>query len=259
MIPANNEELSRVYGDYILNQVKHLNRRAENTLDIVQSVWLRLLESDVIGKFHARNQKSRPDALTTEEVCQHLGISVDSWTVAQARYQTGDRTIPWMPTPVAGEPDSLDALWATEEIEQYEQTVFEHHEKVSDSENLIPRATEAKFRTYLQWAIHNAFANWCRTHHRRHKERAIDLFIRTQPDMEADGFDLFDIVSDTEAPSRRLCAAVEVEQTLEKFQLGDSREDFLTLLSDGYTAQEAAKKLKLSSAIRHRIQRAVTA
>jgi RNA polymerase sigma factor (sigma-70 family) len=264
-IPKTNEEMVQMYGKYIQQQVRHLNRRPANFLDILQSVWLKLVEGRVVEKFHERQRASRPDALTTEEVCQHLGITVEAWVGAQEAYHTGESPIPWMPSPVAGEASGLDALWATDDVERYESVAHLYHEKVAASECLIPQTTGAKFRTYLQWAIHNAFANWCRTQSRRDKDRTIDLLVRPRHrsrDEEAGDFDLFDIVTDPTEPVRQMQAQVEVRQALaciERAKIGPMEGDFLTLLTEGYTLHEAARKLRLSQPTVRRIERALQA
>lgn len=259
-IPRTNDDLAKMYGQYIALQIKHLNRRPENGLDILQSVWLKLVQGRVVEKFHERAQRMRPEALTTEEVCLHLGISTDSWCGAQEAYRMGDSPIRWMPTPVAGDPTSMDALWATDDIERYEATAYEYHEKVAESEDLIPRVTPASFRTYLQTAVHNAFANFCRTNHRRNKDRVLDCFVegRKAQRLIADGRDEvepFDLVTDPEAPTRRMTATVEARHTLARLDLGASTQDFFDLLLDGYTAVEAAKKLGFSRGTVNRINR----
>ena len=257
-IPKNDCEMIAMYGDYIAHQIAKVNRRKENFRDIYQSVVLRLIEGQIVRKFHDRVRSSRPDALTTEEVCLHLGISVDSWCDAQALYTSGDRTIPWMPTPLAGDADGLDALWATEEVERYEPMVSEYHERVAKSEGLIPKFTGGTFRTYLQTCVHNAWANWCRTHSRRHKDRVIDLFVRLPSDQvegARENSELFDLVTDSSASTRRLTARIEVQHTIEQLQLGETENDFCALLSEGYTAVEAGRKLGYSRAVMYRIQR----
>lgn len=261
MIPRTNDEFCKLYGTYVADHVARLNKRSENLADIIQSVWLRLIEADVVGKFHARTKACRPEAFTTEEVCQHLGITVEAWTVAQAAYQSGAGLIPWMPSPVAGEATSTDALWSVDDVEKYEPLAAAYHEKVAESEGLIPRPTAAQFRTYVQRAVHNAFANWVRTHSRRHKERVIDLLVSVPTDHNGGmdrKIDLFDVVQDVEAPLARLEAAVEVSQTVARMRLGEREADFMALLGDGYTALEAARKLNLSRATSLRVQQVVT-
>ena len=259
-IPKTNEELATMYGKYVVQQVRSFNRRPSNFEDILQSIWLKLVEGRVVERFHERIHKARPEALTTEEVYQHLGISTDSWVSSQEAYRTGESGITWMPEPVAGEATSLDALWSTDDVERYEETAYLYHEKVAASERLIPRSTPAEFRTYLQWAIHNAWANWCRTHSRRHKERLIDTLVRTSvgPEDSSADFDLFDTVTDPQMPTRRMEARVEVSQVVARLQganIGPMQQDFFGLLREGYTPQEAARKLRLSEPTVRRITR----
>ena len=254
VIPKGNRELADFYGEFVAEQVRHLNKRPENNADILQAVWLRLIVADVIGKFHARERKSRPESLLTEEVCLHLAISVDSWLTAQEGYQAGDRTIPWMPSPLEGSPDSLAALWGVDDILQYGEVAHQYHEKAGESDCLIPVPTAAKFRTYLMWCVHNAFANWCRTYSRRHRERAIDLYVRPPSGLDSRGADLFDLVLDSDLPLRRLEAGTAVRETLRHFALGATQDDFVGLLSEGYTALEAASKLNLPKQTVRRIE-----
>lgn len=260
-VPRNNEELVKHYGRFVAEKVGHLNKTKANFADILQSVWVRLLEADIVTKFHARYAEGRPSALNTEEVCLHLAISVDSWTEAQAAYRAGVGAIQWMPTPVAGDPTSLDALWATDDVERYEATAAQHHEKVGESEGLIPRPTDAQFRTYLHQCLHNAFANWCRTHSRRaSQEHLADMcvprhLVEQHKTDENYDTDLFDFVTDTQSPARRMASLVEARQAVEALRLGGRQSEFVELLQDGYTAKEAARKLRLSQSTVYRIER----
>lgn len=243
-IPRTNDELVRDYAGLVVRLVGHLNRRPENMEDILQSVWLALVSGRVVEKFWERARRTRPEALTTEEVCLHLGISVESWVAAQ-----GGATH-WLPVPLAGEATSLDALWAADDIERYATTAHEHHERVAESEHLIPTVTAANFRTYLYNAVHNAFANWCRTNHRRNKDRVLDCFPDGRAAMAMAAYredvEPFDVLTDPYALTRRMGATVEVRHALRALDLGDAEPDFVALLADGYTAVEAAKKLSLS-------------
>ncbi len=275
LIPRNNDEFCKLYGKYVADHVARLNKRAVSFADILQSVWLRLIEADVVGKFHARTAASRPEALTTEEVCQHYGITTESWTVTQAAYQAGVGLVAWMPSPVAGDATSLDALWGADDVERYEATVYVHHEKVAEREEMLGRPTASHFRTYVQRAVHNAFANWVRTQDRRHKERPVDYFHDAKTaifhDAKKDGVhlsqdDLFDAFFGTTdcvgqpAPTGsavRMEAAVGATRTIHRMALGEFEADFVDLLQDGYTAAEACRKLKLSRATTYRVAAAL--
>jgi DNA-binding NarL/FixJ family response regulator len=52
-----------------------------------------------------------------------------------------------------------------------------------------------------------------------------------------------------------MAARTEVSATLRQFDLGDTQADFVGLLSEGYTALEAASKLNLSRGTVKRIER----
>lgn len=256
VIPSNNTEFANQYARYVAEMVGRLNNRSENLADIIQAVWLRLLESDVITKFHARVRASRPSAFTTTEVCLHLGIEVESWTVMQAMY--GEARPEWMPCPIAGDATSLDALWSVDDVERYEPYAHLHHQKVAESQNLIPQPSVTHFNSYIALAVHNAFANWVRTHSRRHKERPLDAFTRIPLESRRDDRDDLLVSMAVDHPRHYTIEAhLELQEALGKFSIEDKQEDFLTLLERGYTAVEAAQKLRFTPRQKARIAKVV--
>ena len=248
-IPGNNAELVAQYGAWVADRVSALNSRSENGPDILQSVWERLIRANVVEKFHARYRRSAPWGLTTAEVALQLGIGLEDWLSAQSRYLAGDLTIPWMPSPMEGTATSLVAIWSVEDVTRYAEMVGQYHVIRLPSDRLIPVPTVEQWRTYLHRAIHNAWANWCRTRSRRHKERVMDSFKKTRMRSAAQEDrreDPFDTVMDTSSTVRRMEAAVTVRQALRALSLGSRQESFLDLLGSGYTAVEAAEKLGIS-------------
>lgn len=183
-VPTTATEMVALWGRYVARQIKDLNRRPSNGPDILQSVWLRLFESDVVGKYHAKI------------------VGAGS-----------------TPTPES-------------------------------------------FGTYLRTAVHNAFANWCRTQSRRAtKEFVVDHLVRfprgTDGSFEAES--LFDFVTDVGRPERVMEAGIDVRRTVEKMRLRGKEEDFLYLISDGYTVAEALGLIAKAKAKIRRIERALTA
>jgi hypothetical protein len=78
----------------------------------------------------------------------------------------------------------------------------------------------------------------------------------------AGDFDLFDIVTDPTEPVRQMQAQVEVRQALAcigRANIGPMENDFLALLTEGYTLHEAARKLRLTAPTVRRIERALQA
>ncbi len=258
-IPQDYDELFEVWGKEIAQQLKRLNRFPANFEDIYQTICMRLVEADVIGKFHAKITRTRPETLTTEEVVDHFGTTVSAWVAAQEAYQGGDG-FDWMPSPVAGDALSVDALWATDDIERFE---VEGQFDREDAEDMIPQPTLSKFQQFLSQSVHNAFANFCRTQSRRHKERVIDVFFRPSPGAEGRGQieDLFDRACPTQAHTR-MERSIEIRNTLRRAQLPSVEMDFLGLMAEGYTSSEAAGQLGLTKAqaaeIRSRIMRCLT-
>lgn len=252
-VPTNNDEFATLYGRYVAEQVERriLFRKQAVLADVLQSVWLRLIESNLVVRYHERVKKSRPVALTTEEVCQHLGISFESWATMQAAYQAGSPHLDWMPSPLAGEATSLDALWGVDDVERYEGLAGQHH-NVGTPNPLIPQPKASEFRTYLQKSINNAYANWIRSNHRHNRDRPIDLYVTVPFETEGD-FDLFDKVMDVDSPAVRCEAQVASREAIQAMQLGEHEDNFLALLCDGYTAVEAARKLKFTKPQIYRI------
>jgi hypothetical protein len=254
-IPRDADELVTMYGTLVTRRVTQMVNTARipwgEFPDVLQAVWLRVLEGGVVEKFWARTQATRPDSLTTEEVCLHLGISVDSWLDAQEEYVAGGGTIPWMPTPVEGDPVSMGALWAVDDVERYEAMVYEHHEQVAPRDRHIPVSTGANFRTYLMRAVQNAFYNLRRSERRHHQDRPIDFFLRPPEDKTLE--DMFDLAQDTAEPVRRMENGVTARETVTRY-LGDSGPDFVALLAEGYSAREAVQKMRLTKRSRERVR-----
>lgn len=166
-VPKNATEMVTLWGRLVAVQVAALNRRPEVGADLLQAIWLRLIEADVVGKYHRK-----------------IGA--------------------------AGSEPSPES-----------------------------------FRTYLGTAVHNSFANWCRTQARRFtRERLVDTFNLQNESSEPES--LFDLVTDTSRPCRLMEVGVDIRRRLSRIEcVRGHEEDFLVALSEGYTPMEALEKLSL--------------
>jgi DNA-directed RNA polymerase specialized sigma24 family protein len=70
-VPRNNDELVKAYGPYVSKLVMRHNRIMTNYKDLVQHIWLKLIEADVLGKYH-RSLGHLPKTLTARQACNYL-------------------------------------------------------------------------------------------------------------------------------------------------------------------------------------------
>jgi RNA polymerase sigma factor (sigma-70 family) len=248
-VPEDYDQLFRIYGADIARQLKNTNKVPANAEDIFQSIALRLVEADIIGKFQGKVARSRPETLTTEEVAAFLGITVTTWIDAQTAFLAGDG-FDWMPAPIAGDPTSDEAIWSTTDIETFEATGgFE-----TTAGAVIPRATATKFRQYLTQCVHNAFVNWVRTKSRRHKERVVEFHAgrhfsarMAQGGPAPTQEEMFDFLEPNHA-HEDMERTVEIRHRCAKLRVKDSDANILSLFVEGYTATEIAENLGVSKA-----------
>lgn len=78
-LPRNYDELAEQYGGYIAQQVARYNKVDRNFEDLFQSIWLKLIECDVLRKFAIRASTTLPSTMTATEVCAYLGITESAW------------------------------------------------------------------------------------------------------------------------------------------------------------------------------------
>lgn len=178
-LPKNYDELARQYGDHIAQQVARHNKVAWNLEDLLQTIWLKLIESQVLEKFVARASSDLPPTMTALEACDYLGVSFDYWKknvmyVAMKKDEQGDERYSWMPKPIEGSAYSKKALFLTDEILVLDECGYVK-DRSRTQPKLCPKITSRGFKSYLNRAIHNHFANFCRSRKRRYsKEHMLD-------------------------------------------------------------------------------------
>lgn len=242
-LPRTYDELAAKYGDYIVKRVRKYNQVDRNFEDLFQSIWMKLIESNLLNKFAARAASTLPPTMTAEEACSYLGITFEAW---QAAVRPSTR----MPVPIGGISFRRGAVVRTEDIARFDKSGYirkRHYPQCCDAEyfgetmtaeeacafwgvnfsfwkNLMtaarkeargnfrlsklvsgklsspkarvltkdvealdasgvlgvrtesrrrPEPTARGFKTYLGNAIHNHFANFCRTQNRRNKDEVL--------------------------------------------------------------------------------------
>lgn len=188
-IPRDFDELVRVYGTYIEQQVAKYNRKGweQQLSDLRQHIWEKLIISNLLDRFVVRANTTLPPLMTGLQAQEYLGINKKNWgwwmwkagipNDWQGTHTSSSRATPqkrhrldWLPKPIKGRPNSDTALFRGIDVKLlHESGIIKKRHFPSKR----PPVSGRGFKSYLQRAIRNHWANWCRSHKRRHKERPL--------------------------------------------------------------------------------------
>lgn len=147
----------------------------------------------------------------------------------------------WAPTPIEGTWASKKAYYSRESIERF-RLEREARGKHKSSE-ICPRKLKSKpfFKLYLARAVHNIYANWCRTRSRRYKEH----FPGTDPETGRSWEDT--LVSSTASQDilAELHEAVRILIDSSSEIITRAHEEVIILLAKGCTPEEIVVRLGL--------------
>jgi DNA-directed RNA polymerase specialized sigma24 family protein len=196
-VPENYDELVKVYGKYVAKQVQRYNKVHRNFEDLLQDIWMHLKSAQLLERFAIKAASRMPETMTTHEVCAYLGIRIEVWMKYQQQWVTRDLrkradSQVWMPAPISC-PDgmvaegrySMEALYTSDSICYVLEAVLQGRRAMRPTGYRIrPAVSGHGFKTYLSQAIHNHFANWCRTRSRRCQENLLppDTVLTKQSD-----------------------------------------------------------------------------
>jgi hypothetical protein len=161
--PCDYDELVREYGDFVARAVARYNKVDRNFRDLLQEVWSKLLSSQVLEKFVDSSARRLPEMMTAREACDLLGLEWPQWKKAMQRRK-------FLPNPVQGTRCSRTAVFKTMDVIDMDDVM---HTTSRPQPRVRPPLSSRGFKAYLQRAIHNHFANWCRTRSRRYKEQLL--------------------------------------------------------------------------------------
>jgi hypothetical protein len=172
-VPRNYDELHDQHRKFVLKILGRHNKVERNAMDLYQGVWQRFLESDILNKFERAAARRLPLTMRGEQVVQFLGITWNRWIKFLRTHDMG-RCL----EPKYGHREAMHAVWDTDTIcdVDYQREVlikdgvFAGRSRIKRKR---PTMTSRGFKTYIQKAIHHAFANLCRTKDRRHKEQVL--------------------------------------------------------------------------------------
>lgn len=147
----------------------------------------------------------------------------------------------WAPTPVEGTWASKKALYSRESVERFR---LEREERGKHkSKDICPRKVKSKpfFKLYLARAVHNIYANWCRTRSRRYKEH----FPGTDPETGRSWEDTLVSNTSTQDTLSELHEAVKILVDNNSDVMTRTHEDVIILLAKGCSPEEIVVRLGL--------------
>jgi hypothetical protein len=254
-VPKNNDALYREYRVFVERTVLSYFKPCpgQQLEDIVQHVWMKLIESQTLEKFvrKARCRKIQPK-ITAAEAVEYLAITWDQWLILMRK------ELPWL-QPVEGSSFSTSAIFTSKQIRNVEESgLF----PIVDA---IPAEDMTKvFRGYLRSAVRNHFANWVRTRVRRFiKDQVVPGNTRVvgghfrealEGDLTSWEDSLPDQAEDSPEDYCDLPQASSVEELhrdlseqisrIGRFVPSSRHEDVFALIADGSTLLEAISKVR---------------
>ena len=270
-IPSSYEDLFRTEAAFIRSTILRINPGGAGTYeDVFQHISLKIIESDVLGKFQRMVASRAPLTMTAEEACQRLGIKFAQWRSRQYAFRFGVKKAgmekpwkaKWAPEPVDGEGKvkgghegyaGRGTRYLTLDVERLAEEKGFRRLHFTPAVSTGPVISAAQWRGYLKTAIHNHWANYCRTSSRRHKERVADRFpeLRQRSEGGEVEYNLERVhwgEDDIEArvDLKRITTRAGTAQTAKG-------EGFLDLVGQGYTGMEALEKLDVKVSGRLRV------
>lgn len=281
-VPRDFTALHEQYGGFVAGKLRGFNKVEGNFQDLLQEVWMRMVGADLLNKFVVSGARRLPGLMTADEACLFLGISFKQWCNTLARQ-------PWRIKPIEGTIHSHVALYATVDLIDMDNSLSIDEKDVDHSpwrirsRRVRPQMTARGFHAYLEQSVRNAFANFCRTKNRKHRDhpisatanliatssgefkRSVDLEDQTSWEDglavamtldEEDAIDLSRLV-------RKACIDLDSEEGAEVLDYllhqgracddGPQRNmDTLVLMGQGYSLSEAIVKVKARSRERTR-------
>jgi len=224
-VPRDNKELYVRYSTNVARLVRKYDVVGRHFDDMLQAVWLRLLEADILGKYDTSLDRP-PPILTGRQAAQHLSITWSQWRVAMWRTEVGIHS--WAPVPLSGRRVQKGATFYRAEVEAV-AFHFKRHDEI-EPEAFRQESSKGKFESYLTMAVKNTYRNFCRTLSRKDR----DLYF--PPDEQGNPWE-----------SKVACcgAAPDVQAELHMMigGAGDQAGDAMDLLDDGYSMAEVVTKL----------------
>jgi hypothetical protein len=146
----------------------------------------------------------------------------------------------WAPTPIEGTWASKKACYSRESIERFR---IEREVRGKSNSVVCPKKVKSKpfFKLYLARAVHNIYANWCRTRSRRYKEH----FPGTDPETGRSWEDTLTSTTATQDVLAELHEAVRILIDSNSEVITKFHEEVIALLAKGCSPEEIVVRLGL--------------
>lgn len=249
-VPRDFNQFFREYGSFIDKQVMKYNKITRNFEDLAQEIRMRLVASDLLNKFVKRAAKTMPETLEAKDCLSYLGID---WTTFHGALAHQDK-VGLSIRPIEGDLFAKNAVFFTADIKDLDGALPIKRPLAKK----CPWVSPLGFKAYLTQAIHNTFANWCRTHKRKFRDltllgtqvlapTASGDYIQTGHNEESYDWesrlvavalndeDLLSVVESVEQE----CAEEDIELRDETGALSSRGREILDFIADGRTVQEA--------------------
>lgn len=198
----------------------------------------------VAEKISGSRSKDASGYKTTCKFCLQRDRAANGFTA------NGNKRTGWAPTPIKGGWSSKAALFETSDIEKLRVLRQNDKRTVRHGEiqiAVVAGSSPSHFKRYLARAVHNIYANWCRTRHRKYKE----MYFAPSEDGQAWEASLPDMTMNQET---KLILTEEANQNVDrvvdklakKVKKGEIKADEIArLIAEGYTLTEIIKAKNL--------------
>lgn len=170
------------YAVFVAKKVERYNQVKRNFEDLLQEIWLKLIQSDLLNKFVLRSMRTPPDVIHASEAAEAMGISFEDF--GGALFYRAEAKLNFEPAegpPLNMDPSTWkvtpflrpDTLFKTSDIQALDRAYPNFHNRPQPRRITWPLIALG-FRAYLTQAIHNHFANFCRTKKRKDRDLVLD-------------------------------------------------------------------------------------
>lgn len=113
-LPRDYNELYTQYGAFVIHLVRKHNKVDVDPRDLINHIWTKLLENDVLTKYVDAATSEYPEMVTTDQACEFLGLPLKTFTLIALGRRCYER---FLPSPVNGKKyTSTKALWNRKDI-----------------------------------------------------------------------------------------------------------------------------------------------
>lgn len=175
-LSRNFDEMYREHEKFIENKIKSYNQVQRNFEDLFGDIWVKLIGSDILNKFHQRVARMLRPTLYGHEAAALLGLTLGEFNLVM-RLKEGTMKYkgskPEEPTgltfkPIKGTLREKNVLYQREDIRELDEAL-DRMPRSQPRRVTFPLGATG-FKAYLTQAIHNHFANWCRTRKRKYQD-----------------------------------------------------------------------------------------